>query len=92
MTYLGEISEPATRGILISYTNLGTPLGGFVVFFLNTLTDWRTVGLICLCAPILTVIALIFVPETPHWLIGKGRIEQAEKALGWLRYAFETFN
>lgn len=87
MTYLGEISEPATRGILISYTNLGTPLGGFVVFFLNTLTTWRTVGLICLCVPILTVVALTFVPETPHWLIGKGRIERAERALCWLRYA-----
>lgn len=86
MTYLGEISEPSTRGILISYTNLGTPLGGFLVHFLNTLTDWRTVGLICLCVPILTVIALLFVPETPLFLIGKGRIEQAERALAWLRY------
>lgn len=85
MTYLGEISEPATRGILISYANLGTPLGGFVVFFLNTVLPWRTVGLICLCVPILTVIALIFVPETPHWLISKKRIERAEKALCWLR-------
>lgn len=85
MTYLGEISEPATRGILISYANLGTPLGGFVIFFLNTLTDWRTVGLICFAVPIGTVIALFFVPETPHWLIGKGRIERAEKALCWLR-------
>lgn len=91
MTYLGEISEPATRGILISYTNLGTPLGGFVVNFLNTLTKWRTVGLICLSVPILTIIALTFVPETPHWLIGKGRMERAERALCWLRYKLQPF-
>lgn len=80
-----RFSEPSTRGILVTYTNLGTSLGGSVVFFLNTLTEWRIVGLIIMGVPIVTVVALYFVPETPHWLLAKGRTEQAEKALCWLR-------
>lgn len=56
-----------------------------MIFFLNTLIDWRHVALICMSVPVVTFLALIFIPETPHWLIGKGRIEDAEKALCWLR-------
>lgn len=85
MTFLGEIAEPATRGILISYTNLGTSLGGFVIFSLNTVMDWRRVALVCFTVPIVTITALIFIPETPHWLISKGQIERAEKSLCWVR-------
>lgn len=85
MTFLGEIAEPATRGILISYTNLGTSLGGFVIFSLNTTIDWRSVALVCFTVPIVTLTALVFVPETPHWLISKGQIERAEKSLCWVR-------
>lgn len=85
MTFLGEIAEPATRGILISYTNLGTSLGGFVIFSLNTLLAWRSVALVCFTVPIVTLIALMFLPETPQWLISKGQIERAEKSLCWVR-------
>lgn len=56
-----------------------------MVFFLNTVIDWRTLALICMCVPITNFVALFFIPETPHWLIGKGRIECAEKSLKWLR-------
>lgn len=59
--FVKKSSEPSTRGILVSYTNLGTSLGGSVVFFLNTLTEWRTVGLICMSVPVITVLALYFV-------------------------------
>nr|XP_037867475.1 facilitated trehalose transporter Tret1-like isoform X3 [Bombyx mori] len=36
-------------------------------------------------APILAVIALCFVPESPHWLVAKKRYEDARKSLQWLR-------
>lgn len=85
MTFVGEVCEPVTRSMFMSYANLGTSVGTFMVFSLNTVTDWRTVSLICLCVPVLNFIALFFVPETPHWLVSKGRIERAEKALRWLR-------
>lgn len=35
--------------------------------------------------PIISTIALFFVPESPHWLIKKGRFDDAKKSLAWLR-------
>lgn len=78
-------SEPSLRGVLITYTNLGTSLGVFLVNFLNTLMAWRMVGLCCITVPLVTIVALFFIPETPHWLLSKGRVGQAEKSLSWLR-------
>lgn len=33
----------------------------------------------------LSIAALFFVPESPHWLMTKGRLEESQKALAWLR-------
>lgn len=61
ITYIGEICEPAFRGILIAYTHAGWTLGMLVVSILNTLLPWRTVALICMFVPVLTTLALCFV-------------------------------
>lgn len=46
---------------------------------------WRQVALVCLCAPILTVIVIFFIPETPFWLLAHDKPAEALKALQWLR-------
>ncbi|XP_031635118.1 facilitated trehalose transporter Tret1-like [Contarinia nasturtii] len=83
--YLGEICQPSTRGVLFAYSRIYTTAGIFTIFLLNTLMPWRTVALICFALPIITAIALLFVPETPIWLISRNRQEDALKSLRWLR-------
>ncbi|XP_055326069.1 facilitated trehalose transporter Tret1-like [Sitodiplosis mosellana] len=85
ITYIGEITEPSYRGILIAYTNVFGSFGMMLVLVLNTMLPWRMVGLVCMFIPIFTVLALCFVPETPLWLLSKNRVNDAEKALCWLR-------
>lgn len=46
---------------------------------------WRTIAAISTIFPILSITALFFVPESPHWLLLKGRFEEARKSLAWLR-------
>jgi hypothetical protein len=30
-------------------------------------------------------VVMFFMPETPYYLITKGKVEQAEKSMSWLR-------
>ncbi|KAH9627997.1 hypothetical protein HF086_017972 [Spodoptera exigua] len=36
-------------------------------------------------APVTAILALCFVPESPHWLVSKKRFDDARKSLQWLR-------
>ncbi|XP_068082922.1 facilitated trehalose transporter Tret1 [Anabrus simplex] len=85
ITYVGEISQPHLRGILTSYAGICAQLGFVLEFFLGTVTDWRTAAIISAVVPIITALAITQVPETPIWLLSRGRKEQAEKSLCWLR-------
>nr|XP_018915851.1 PREDICTED: facilitated trehalose transporter Tret1-like isoform X1 [Bemisia tabaci] len=83
--YIGEISHPSLRGVLTTYSSMYTTIGFLVVYFLGSLTDWRHVALYSSLAPIICVLALSQVPETPMWLMSKGRSEEALHSLQWLR-------
>uniref|UniRef100_A0A1B6IZ61 Major facilitator superfamily (MFS) profile domain-containing protein n=2 Tax=Homalodisca liturata TaxID=320908 RepID=A0A1B6IZ61_9HEMI len=85
LTYVGEISEPRLRGTLTSMAEIAEYMGFVLMFFLGTVTDWRTSALISSVVPIISIIALLQIPETPIWLISRNRQEDALKALCWLR-------
>ena len=39
----------------------------------------------CLTISVMMSVVMFFMPETPYYLITKGKMEQAEKSLSWLR-------
>lgn len=85
VTYVGEISQAKIRGILTSCAGVMATFGYFLGFLLGTVFYWRTVALVALIVPLSTMIAIFFIPETPYWLLARGRDEEALKALQWLR-------
>lgn len=85
LTYVAEITQPHLRGMLAATGSAFVILGVSSQFLMGTYFNWRTVALICSILPIISIILLMFVPESPHWLITKKRYEEAQKSLAWLR-------
>ena len=46
---------------------------------------WKVVCVVCGLLPVVTFVSMIFLPETPPWLVLHGRKEEAERVLRWLR-------
>ncbi|XP_072933466.1 facilitated trehalose transporter Tret1-like [Epargyreus clarus] len=83
--YVGEISEPTVRGALCTVTQFFTSTGVLIMFFLGTVVNWREAALICLAAPIASMLLVLLVPETPVWLLSRGKEKEALKSLCYLR-------
>ncbi|XP_026678272.1 facilitated trehalose transporter Tret1-like [Diaphorina citri] len=85
ISYLGEVCEPRIRGSLTLISGVAGNKGILVIYFVNAFADWRTTCLISSIFPVLAIIMLVFLPESPTWLISKGKLAEAEQSLRWLR-------
>lgn len=63
ITSLHLFSEPSTRGVLTTYTNVSFSLGIFIVSTLNAWIPWRNMALVCLAVPVTCAITICFVRE-----------------------------
>ncbi len=83
--YIAEISPSALRGSLVSFNQLmiviGISASFFSNYFLLSLGDncWRWMLGVEAIPAALYFVLLFFVPESPRWLFGQGREEQALK-------------
>jgi hypothetical protein len=51
----------------------------------GTFADWQWLALICGFVPLVFLIAMIFVQESPRYLLMKGKNAEASQALCWFR-------
>lgn len=95
--YIAEISPAHVRGRMVSINQFAIVLGFLVVYFVNAIIAWYgesaegqawnvTYGwrwmfgsetLPC----VLFFLMLLFVPESPRWLVKKGAVEEARRVL-----------
>ena len=91
--YIAEIAPPAKRGSLVALNQFAIIFGMLVVYFVNYFiaqqgdtewlhqTGWRWMFASLGIPSGLFFILLFFAPETPRWLVMKGRTEKAEGIL-----------
>ncbi|SPP73539.1 facilitated trehalose transporter Tret1-like [Drosophila guanche] len=83
--YLGETLHPQVRGSLgLMPTLLGN--GGLLLCYaFGSFLNWYLLAFAgaVFCIPF--IILMLFVPETPRYLLSRGKTEQAQKSLAWLR-------
>ncbi|KAK4886107.1 hypothetical protein RN001_002378 [Aquatica leii] len=83
--YLGEISDPQIRGILTALMGAFSILGALLINVLGFHYSIFTSSLLCAIVPIVHFLTFVLVPESPYYLIKKGKIKEAKNSLKILR-------
>ncbi|XP_046985776.1 facilitated trehalose transporter Tret1-2 homolog [Schistocerca americana] len=84
VVYTTEIAKPEIRGALTSAGATLASLGMLIIYGEGALLHWRTcswLSMIYIIVPIILVWTCI--PESPVWLIARGRVDEAEASLKW---------
>lgn len=83
--YLGETIQPEIRGALGLLPTAFGNTGILLAFFVGTYLDWSKLAYFGAALPVPFFLLMILTPETPRWFVAKGRVEDARRALQWLR-------
>ncbi|KAF7789433.1 hypothetical protein EIP86_000377 [Pleurotus ostreatoroseus] len=81
---IGELSYPKERAIIGSLFNASWFIGAIVAagvtlgtFAMKSTWGWRIPSVLQICPSLLQICFIWFLPESPRWLISKGRNEEA---------------
>lgn len=83
--YISEIASPDVRGFLSAIQKIAGHLGILISFSLGAYLDWRQLAMLVSIAPMLLFLTVIYIPETPSFLVLNGRDDEA------YRFAFTGF-
>ena len=70
-------------GMVTAAVPLGLGLGAALGAFLAPLVGWRGLFAVGLLPALMTLLIRAWVPESPHWLMRMGRVEDARRSLAW---------
>ena len=84
-SYTSETAEPSIKGALGSLQQLIVTLGVLFVGVLGKYLDWQLMTGIFLFIPVLMTAWMFFMPESPVFLVSKGRMKAARSSLMFLR-------
>ncbi|XP_065371223.1 facilitated trehalose transporter Tret1-2 homolog isoform X2 [Calliphora vicina] len=86
--YISEIAEDSIRGTLGTLFQLLLSVGILLVYVFGAIVSWTTLSVLCLMVPLGLFVGMLFLPETPTYLLKKGRRGDAALALKflWGRY------
>jgi len=83
--YLSENAPTHMRGMLASFDqlmiNTGTLLSTIAAFVLAATGNWRLMFGLAIIPAVLMIAGVFLMPESPRWLVTKGRIEEAKKIM-----------
>lgn len=67
--YISEYAETSIRGTLGTCFQLFLTIGILFVYLLGAVTTWIQLSWLCLGIPILNLVGLFLLPESPIWLL-----------------------
>ncbi|CAG7643816.1 unnamed protein product [Allacma fusca] len=83
--YVSEIAETEIRGLLSNTLVLVLCIGILFTYIVGAVVTWQWLCIISASVPVILAIGMVFMPESPRFLLSKGRPGDARMALRWLR-------
>jgi sugar porter (SP) family MFS transporter len=87
--FIGEAAPPNVRGALVSLNQLAITIGILVSYLadygLAGTRNWRLMFGLAVIPALLLFVGMLMQRESPHWLIMRGRDDQAREVLSRLR-------
>lgn len=84
--FLGEIAGVNVRGALGSVFTIQLSAGFLFEVIIGPLVSYHTLNLFSTVVPVLFIVMLYCVPESPYYLLKVGRRQEAADCLQWYRY------
>ena len=85
-SYTGEICQPKVRSLTGSFIMFCNSGGMCTMMVIGATVKWRTALLVISAFPVLVILLLIiFVPESPIWLVMNNKVDAAKASLVRLR-------
>ncbi|WP_157975624.1 sugar porter family MFS transporter [Brachybacterium sp. YJGR34] len=87
--YIAELSPPVIRGRLMVAFQLMVAIGQLISFVCGLVLaeagGWRLMFFLAVIPAVVLAIGMVFLPESPRWLIERGRRDEALRTLRRLR-------
>ncbi|XP_060528906.1 facilitated trehalose transporter Tret1-2 homolog [Cylas formicarius] len=83
--FVAETSDPESRGFLLGIGTSAVNVGIAAAHVLGTYLEWRMVAVLSCAFPISCFVVMLFVPESPTFLIKRGKLEKGKEAFYWCR-------
>lgn len=83
--YTSEVTQPHLRGMLTALASTGISLGVLLQYGFGAFLSWHILAGLSTTIPLLAMILMYFMPETPNYLVSKSRVDKAYKSLAKLR-------
>jgi MFS family permease len=83
--YVSEVADVNIRGALSTLIAVNVFTGSLIACSVGPWSSYVALGIVCLAIPILFVITFAWFPETPYYLVSKGKNAEAAKAIGFFK-------
>lgn len=81
--YVSEVAETSVRGALGAFFQLFLTIGILFIYLVGAVAHWVTLSIACAIFPVILLVAMIFIPESPTYLMKQGRRIDAGLAIKW---------
>ncbi|XP_045506727.1 facilitated trehalose transporter Tret1-like isoform X4 [Colias croceus] len=85
LAYSAEIASKEIRGALVTIQQMSLATGMLIIFTVGPYATYLVVNVVFECITLLIVVPLIFIPESPCSLLGRGLKDEALQTLIYLR-------